>query len=160
MEMIDELGSMPDALERDFAQIPVAARTWEPESWESFPGETFSAAGQVCHVRDIEVDGYHVRFERLLREERPLLVSIDSYALARERRYGKQDPIAALAAFRVARERTVAMLRGLRDADWSRRGTFEGYGTVTLKGLIHFLRSHDQQHLACMQWLLGRIRSF
>jgi hypothetical protein len=160
MEMIDELGSMPDALERDFARIPVVARAWEPESWEGFPGETFSAAGQVCHVRDIEIDGYLVRFERLLLEDRPLLVSIDSYALARERRYGEQDPIAALAAFRAARTRTVAVLRGLRDADWARRGQFEGYGSVTLEGLVHVLRSHDHQHLSCLQWLLGRIRSF
>jgi len=157
--MIDELGSTPNALERDFAEIPVEARAWEPESWEGFPGETFSAAGQVCHVRDIEIDGYHVRIERLLRENRPLLISIDSYALARERRYGEQDPVAALAAFRAARARTVAMLQGLSESDWSRRGHFEGYGPVTLKGLVHVLRSHDQQHLACMQWLLGRIRS-
>jgi hypothetical protein len=159
MEIIDELASMPDALERSFAQVPVEAREWEPESWDGFPGETFSASGQVCHVRDIEIEGYRVRFTRLLTEEQPLLVSIDSYALARERRYGGQDPVAALSDFRKARALTVGTLRGLRSGDWSRRGEFEGYGPVTLAGLAHFLRSHDQQHLACMHWLLGKIRS-
>jgi hypothetical protein len=34
---------------------------------------------------------------------------------------------------------------------------FEGYGETTLRGLVHYLCSHDQQHLAGMQWLLGRI---
>jgi hypothetical protein len=159
MEIIDELASMPDALERVFAHVPAEAREWEPESWDGFPGETFSASGQVCHVRDIEIDGYRVRIARLLKEERPLLVSIDSYALARERRYGEQDPIAALSDFRKARTETVETLRSLRSVDWSRRGRFEGYGPVTLAGLVHFLRSHDQQHLACMHWLLGKIRS-
>jgi hypothetical protein len=32
-------------------------------------------------------------------------------------------------------------------------------GAVTLAGLIQYLCSHDQQHLACLHWLLGRIAS-
>lgn len=160
MEILDELASMPDALEGLFARVPTEARGWEPESWDGFPGETFSALGQVCHVRDIEIDGYQVRIARLLREEQPRLVSLDSYALARERRYREQDPVAALSAFRSARAQTIEMLRGVRAADWSRRGHFEGYGPVTLTGLVHFLASHDRQHLACLHWLLGKITSF
>ena len=160
MEILDELASMPTALERLFAQVPAEARSWEPESWDGFPGETFSALGQVCHVRDIEIDGYRKRIARLLEEERPRLVSIDSYALARERRYEDQDPIAALSAFRRARTQTIEMLAGAPAADWSRRGYFEGYGPVTLAGLVHFLASHDRQHLACLHWLLGKITSF
>jgi hypothetical protein len=34
---------------------------------------------------------------------------------------------------------------------------FEGYGRVTLRGLVHYLCSHDQQHLSGLQWLLGKI---
>jgi hypothetical protein len=30
---------------------------------------------------------------------------------------------------------------------------------MTLRGLIYYLCSHDLQHLACLQWLLGRIDS-
>ena len=160
MEILDELASMPDALDGLFARVPAEARGWEPESWDGFPGETFSALGQVCHVRDIEIDGYQARITRLLREEQPRLVSLDSYALARERRYGEQDPVAALSAFRSARAQTIEMLRRVRAADWSRRGHFEGYGPVTLTGLVHFLASHDRQHLACLHWLLGKITSF
>ncbi len=160
MEILDELASMPDALDGLFARVPADARGWEPESWDGFPGETFSALGQVCHVRDIEIDGYRNRIARLLKEEQPRLVSIDSYALARERGYDEQDPIAALSLFRRARGETIERLRGVRASDWSRRGHFEGYGAVTLTGLAHFLASHDQQHLACLHWLLGKIASF
>ena len=36
---------------------------------------------------------------------------------------------------------------------------FEGYGQTTLKGLIHYLCSHDQRHLAGLQWLLGNMQT-
>jgi hypothetical protein len=28
-----------------------------------------------------------------------------------------------------------------------------------MRGLVHFLCSHDQQHLAGLQWLLGKIEA-
>ena len=56
-----------------------------------------------------------------------------------------------------ARAGTIAMLRALDPASFDRPAEFEGYGSVTLRGLVHFLCSHDQQHLAGLQWLLGKI---
>jgi hypothetical protein len=38
-----------------------------------------------------------------------------------------------------------------------RTAEFEGYGALTLRSLVHYLCSHDQQHLAGLQWLLGKI---
>ncbi len=35
----------------------------------------------------------------------------------------------------------------------------EGYRTLSLRGLLHYPSSHDQQHLAGLQWLLGKIAS-
>ena len=155
---LESLAAMPDALERMMATFPEAYLTWTPESWEGIPGERFSLLGQVCHLRDIEIDGYHVRFRRMLQEERPDLVSLDSYELAAERNYDlTPDLDAAYRAFRSAREKTVEMLRNVSENDLRRRGTFAEYGEITLEGLIHFLCSHDQQHLACIQWLLGKI---
>jgi DinB superfamily len=159
VQVIPDLQSMPGELERAFEQIPRHLRDWKPASWEGVPGETFSALEQLCHLRDIEIDGYRFRIERLLAEEEPLLVSIDGYALAVERRYAEQDPAEVLAAFRAARLRTVDILGKVRGAAWERRGAFEGYGPVNLAGLVHFLRSHDQQHLSCMHWLLGKMHS-
>ena len=39
----------------------------------------------------------------------------------------------------------------------ARTGVLEGYGPLTLRSLVHYLCSHDQQHLAGLQWLLGKI---
>jgi hypothetical protein len=119
----------------------------------------FAAAGQACHLRDIEVDGYHVRIRRMLDEEHPDLLSLDSYEIARAKGYLQADPHAALADFRRAREATIELVRTISPQQFERVGTFAEYGQLTLGGLIHYLCSHDQQHLACMQWLLGKIES-
>ena len=61
-----------------------------------------------------------------------------------------------LAAFRAARARTLEMISGLSEEQLARTAVFEGYGPLTLRSLIHYLCSHDQQHLAGLQWLLGK----
>ena len=154
-----ELATMPDEFESVFKQVPPELWNWKPESWGGVPGESFSALEQACHLRDIEIDGYHVRFQRMLREDNPSLASIDGYQLAQEREYEKQTPQKILAEFRSARARTIEMLSNLTEADWRRRGSFAEYGVVTMAGLAHLLRSHDQQHLACMQWLFAKASS-
>jgi hypothetical protein len=157
MQILTELAAAPDEIAGMVSQVPASRLAWVPPTWEGIPGERFTALGQACHLRDIETDGYHVRFGRTLREQRPDLVSIDSYELARERNYQADNAEAAIAAFRAARRETIAMLSETRGADWGRKATFAEYGAVTLRGLAHILRSHDLQHLACLHWLLAKM---
>jgi hypothetical protein len=123
------------------------------------PSEPLTAIEQLCHVRDIEIDGYHVRFRRTLAEDHPELASLDTLALARERAYGESDGAAALAAFREARLHTVALIASLKPEQFDRTAAFEGYGRVSFRSLVHYLCSHDQQHLAGLQWLLGKLEA-
>ena len=81
------LEAFPAELEKHYAAFPAGYVHWAPASWEGVPSEPFTAIEQVCHVRDIEVEGYHLRFRRTLNEHDPLLPSIDSEAMARERRF-------------------------------------------------------------------------
>jgi len=154
---LQAMADFPRQLEQFFAAIPESHRNWTPASWEGIPSETFSALGQVCHVRDIEIDGYHVRIQRTLTEANPVLVSLDGYVLEQERGYATADAQKALAAFRVARAKTLEMLAGVTPEALDRTAVFEGYGVLTLRSLVHYLCSHDQQHLAGLQWLLGKI---
>jgi len=108
------LEAFPQQLEAHFAAFPAEARHWAPPSWEGVPSEPFTAIEQLCHVRDIELDGYHVRFQRTLNEVNPTLPSIDSEALARARSYATSSAEAAIAAFREARARTLVLLAGLQ----------------------------------------------
>ena len=108
-------------------------------------------------MRDIEIEGYHVRFRRTLAETHPTLASIDSEPLAIERAYGTADAAKVLADFRLARVQTMEIISNLSDAQLARTAVFEGYGPLTMRSLIHYLCSHDQQHLAGLQWLAGKI---
>ena len=150
------LERFPRELEQHFSAFAPRLVHWTPPSWDGVPSEPFTAIEQLCHVRDIEIEGYQVRIRRTLAETTPMLPSIDSETLARERGYGTADGHSVLAEFRAARERTIAMIRGLDAEQFERTAMFEGYGSVTLGSLVHFLCSHDQQHLAGLQWLLGK----
>ena len=150
------LAAFPQQLEAFYESIPAAYKHWAPPSWEGIPSETFTAIEQICHVRDIEIDGYHLRFQRPLEVNNPTLESIDGYMFARDRDYANADAAEAFAAFRAARARTIEMVSGFDAEQLARPAMFEG-APVTVQGLIHLLCSHDQQHLAGLQWLLCRI---
>lgn len=154
---LNALIAFPQQLEAHYAAVPSAFRNWAPPSWEGMPSEHLSAIEQVCHVRDIEIEGYHVRFGRTLNEDTPSLESLDSEGMAIARSYATADAGAVFAGFREARAKTIALISGFTDAQLARTAVFESYGPLTLRSLVHFLCSHDQQHLAGLQWLLGKI---
>lgn len=157
--VLESLRSFPVQLERFFEAVPKEFINWEPENWDGVPSESLTALGQICHIRDIEIDGYQVRFRRILEEENPILRSIDGYALVEERNYAAADPVEIFHVIRQARQKTIEMIGDLTPAQLARPGYFEGYGRITVKSLVHFLCSHDQQHLAGIQWLLGKIEA-
>lgn len=157
---LEALAAFPQQLAAHYAAIPAGFAHWAPPSWEGIPSERFAPIEQLFHVRDIETTGYHTRFRRTLDEDRPTLADIDSYALAAERGYATaSDAQQALDDFRAARAQTVVLLSQLQRADFARAAVFEGYGPVTVRGLMHYLCSHDQQHLAGLQWLMGKIEA-
>src|SRR5215510_885294 len=156
---LSALAAFPGQLEAHYAAIPAEFKHWAPPSWDGAPGEPFTAIEQICHVRDIEIDGYHVRFQRTLHEVNPTLLSIDGEALAKERSYATSSESEVFAVFRAARAKTVQLLSGLTPEQLMRGAIFEGYGALTLRSLAHYLCSHDQQHLAGLQWLLGKIEA-
>ncbi len=157
---LSALTAFPQLLAAHYAQVPAGCATWSPSHWDGIPSERFTPIAQLLHVRDIEREGYHVRIGRTLAEVEPCLADIDSYALAAQRGYDSAtgaDAIEALADFAIARARTVQMLSQASARDLARKAEFEAYGPTTLRGLAHLLCSHDQQHLAGLQWLLARI---
>ena len=156
---ISALEVFPDHLQLLYEAFPQKSKHWAPVSWAGVPSEPLTAIEQICHVLDIEVEGYQVRIRRTLEETNPALPSLDTEAMARDRCYYRKDAAAILQDFRKARSQTMQMLRPLTAAQLERPAQFEGYGQVTLRGLVHYLCSHDQQHLSGMQWLLGKLSS-
>jgi len=136
---------MNDLLEtpRRVAEIVASLRALRTRPAE---GE-FAAVEHLCHLRDIETEGYNVRIAQLLYEDDPLLLDLDGETLARERCYVEQDPDAALRDFTAAREKSVELLRSANEAAFAREGIFENVGRVSLARLVEMMREHDRSHL-------------
>jgi transcriptional regulator with XRE-family HTH domain len=138
--MVATLGAMASKVTDIVGQIPRAA-------WARRPAKGgFSLLEHVCHLRDIDDDGYRVRLERMLAEQRPSLVDIDGDALARERDYQSQDLMSALSAFTAARRAIAAQLARLTQEERQRTGLMAAK-EITIEGLVGAMRAHDSEHL-------------
>ena len=111
------------------------------------PEGEFSFVETVCHLRDIEAEGYRARIKRILTEDQPTLADIDGGRLAVERNYNTQDVRPALRAFSKARTSNLDVIQCLGSEELSRGGILEGVGTVTLEELLVMMRDHDAGHL-------------
>jgi hypothetical protein len=111
------------------------------------PSDQFSILESVCHLRDIEVEGYTERITRILSEIEPSLPDIDGGKLALERDYNKQDLKQALKSFVEARKRNIDRIRNLGVGQLARVGKLEGVGDVTLERLLEMMVEHDEGHL-------------
>ncbi len=109
--------------------------------------DKFSALENICHLRDLEVEGYTPRINRILNEDHPRLPDFDGGRVAMERNYNSQSLSEALAAFAKARQENVSALAGLTQERFDRAGVMEGVGYVTLGKLLLMMRDHDDGHL-------------
>ena len=107
----------------------------------------FSVLENVCHLRDIENDGYTERITRILNENNPLLPDINGSRLAIERDYKNQYLEASVQAFAHARGRNIETLQALDEKQINREGTLESVGTISLGGLLRMMREHDEDHI-------------
>ena len=144
---------------RELQQFPSRVRRLvagvEDNALRKKPSEAdFSIAENVCHLRDIECEGYSVRLRRLLEEERPFLHDIDGDRLARERDYNSQPVPSALEQFAAERMGNVALLYGLKAEQLGRSGTLEGVGNITVEALLGIMQQHDREHLMLIENLL------
>jgi hypothetical protein len=153
---LTSLAAFPQKLELCYSLFPQSMCNWRPSSWEGIPSEHLTAIEQICHVLDIERDGYQLRFRRMLDEDLPVLPDIAGEQLAIARQYAAANAEDVLREFRVARKATISLLSALSKDELLRTGVFEGV-PISIGGLIHMLCSHDSQHLAGLHWLLGKM---
>ncbi len=125
--------------------------------WRNSDGE-FSAVENICHLRDIEAEGYATRINRILEETNPFLADVDGGRLAVERGYNDQNPDLALGAFVDTRTKNLEKLKGMDRDELEREGTLEGVGLVTLKRLTEMMREHDEGHLEELRVLRQNLR--
>jgi hypothetical protein len=141
LDLIESLARTPD-------EVAALVSGLSPQALiaKNLPNE-FSVLENVCHLRDIEVEGYTPRINRILNENHPLLPDVDGALLAIERDYNSQLLTEALDVFGRARQENVSALAGLNRDQFDREGVMEGVGEVTLGSLLLMMRDHDDGHL-------------
>ncbi|HEX8491286.1 MAG TPA: DinB family protein [Pyrinomonadaceae bacterium] len=124
--------------------------------WKPSPQE-FSALENICHLNDLEREGYAVRIEKLIGEEQPFLPDFDGGKIARERDYNQRQLAVMLDAFASSRESNLRAVSTLSPAELQRGGTLETVGPITLESLLLKMREHDEAHLQELSDLRARI---
>jgi hypothetical protein len=143
-----EVPALLEALARTPSAVSRMIHAVSPEHWRTRPTpEEFSVVENVCHLRDIEVDGYAQRIDRILNEVSPTLADVDGARLAIERDYNNQELAPSLETFGQTRKRNVELLRTLAESDFDRQALLDGVGQITLRKLIVMMKEHDEGHL-------------
>ncbi len=150
-ELINSEANTPLEIKRLLEGLSPSETRWKPESGE------FSVLENICHLRDIEAEGYSVRIKRILADDNPFLEDIDGAAIAKERDYNSQELKSAVDAFTKTREENIRILRGLSFEQLVRIGTFQDSGQVTLERLVEMIKEHDDVHIAELKSLRTKI---
>jgi transcriptional regulator with XRE-family HTH domain len=147
------LGAMPSKIRDIVDAIPRDAWTARPATGG------FSLLEHICHLRDIDGDGYRERVERMLTEEQPSLADIDGDALARDRDYQSQDLEEALSRFAATRWQMAARIARLTPDERQRIGLMAATNKITIEDLVGAMLAHDSEHLDQLSELCGELAS-
>ena len=146
------LEDTPNKLVRLISNLSDAELRWKNSTDE------FSALENICHLRDLELQGYGPRIRRMLDETNPVLVDFDGALVAAESNYNDESPNLPVRAFEKARQENVEILRGLTEEQLRREGALEGLGRITLKQLAEKMREHDEGHLEDLLVLMRQLK--
>ena len=151
-ETIAALKQMPENLRQQVAGLTGAQLHFQPE------GGYFSVLENVCHLRDIEIEGYGARLKRILAENHPTLPDLNGGQLARERRYNEQPLQPALNAFIQTRHANLKILEKVTETQLARTAYLEGTGEITLSRLLELWVEHDRGHVQELKKLKTAVR--
>jgi hypothetical protein len=149
--VIGFLEETPGSIRQLAAGLAERDLKWKPMSDE------FSVLEQVCHLRDLEREGYSVRIRTMLAENQPILPDFEGSRLARERDYNHQNFESAIEEFARAREENVRVMGTLSPGQLNRSGVLDGVGLITLDRLFQLMREHDESHRKELSDLRERI---
>ncbi|HKF73818.1 MAG TPA: DinB family protein [Stellaceae bacterium] len=135
------LATMPARLAEIIAGI--ASAHWKTRAKDG----NFSLQEHACHLRDIEIEAYRARLERMLAETRPGLADVNGAELARVRDYHRQDLVTAQAVFTAVRTDMVHRLANLSPEQRRRTGVLDGIGEIAVESLVAKMLEHDAEHL-------------
>lgn len=140
-ELVAKLAGMKNFLRDAFGSLT------REEAQTPGPSGSFSPVEHVWHLADLEREGFGLRIRRLQTEANPHLPNFDGAKIAQERTYRALSLDDGLRAFEAARAENLRTLVALSPEAWTRSGTQEGVGPVSLCDIPTFLYQHDQSHM-------------
>jgi hypothetical protein len=144
--IIWNLRSLPNELDDLLSGLDEETLRWRP-----IPNK-WSIKEIMCHLRDMEREAYLARYNRMLTEDNPALPNVDQDRIANETNYIGQDASAALAEFKALRSKTIRTLEAAPVDAWSRTGTHETDGPMSIEQLVlRQIKGNDLNHLVQMK---------
>ncbi len=118
------------------------------KEWRHSPAEgEWAPLEIVCHLRDLEIEVNHPRFQRILTQDTPFIPHADTDHLAEKRDYLSQEPDPCMDRLSRARMKTIDLLTGIEPEDWARLGRHSLLGPTSLQELVGVIVEHDLIHL-------------
>lgn len=151
-ELLQSLQNTSSSITRLSEGFSDAELRWKESELE------FSILENICHLRDLELQAYTPRINRILDEINPELPDFDGARVAAESNYHSEEPGQALLAFENARQANAQRLSGVNPEQWQREGQLAGVGKLTLARLMELMREHDEGHLEDMRVMRQRLR--
>ena len=139
--LIRRYGEGPSRLRAALEAVPGKALQWRPK-----PGE-WSAHEVVCHCADSETNAY-ARIRYLAAEPEPLVLDYNQAQWAVTFDYHSHPLDLALATVDAVRANTLALLRRLPDAAWTRVGRHTGSGRYGAEDWLRIYAAHLEDHAA------------
>ncbi len=140
------MSSVIRVLSDHVAELQRKVRGLDPGRFDRSYGKGKWSIRQIlCHLRDCELN-FGVRWRQLISEERAAILPFDQDRWCTGTRYHRQDPKAALGAWKALREANVEMLKLSGKASWSRSGLHPEYGTISAEQLARHVVAHDLNH--------------
>jgi hypothetical protein len=144
--LLSNLKSLPNELDDLLNDLDEDTLRWRP-----IPNK-WSVKEIMCHLRDMERLAYLARYRRMLTEENPILPNVDQDRIAIESDYINQDASAALNEFKRLRQETIRTLETASVDAWSRGGTHETDGPMSVEKLVvRQIKGNDLNHLVQMK---------
>jgi FMN phosphatase YigB (HAD superfamily) len=130
------------------AALSTLTRTIPDEAWAYSPAANeWSITEIIAHLRDVDREVNLPRLLRVVTEENPFLVGVNSDPWAVERGYAKQNGQDALRDFSAARAEILSLLGSLSEAGWQRSARHAIFGPSLLSDLVEIIFTHDRNHL-------------
>lgn len=138
--IVDRIRSSAAALARAVAAVPPARHGVAPRAGEWSVRET------LVHVRNVVLMVQGLRIRRLFYETDPVFADYDEDAFRRAD-LARAEPAADLVRMIVAEhEQVAALLEGLPDDRWERRGRHAELGPMSIAFLARRMGEHTDEH--------------